>query len=231
MNASGFAARTSRQETEVAADFAAAEHDRQIVLDLARHQDASRPGRHLDLRAAVGEVVFGDRRAPRAARRGAALATSSAGPNSASPSRISRSLAPRGSKYIPRESKTSEAGGRKSEPRPTERINPSSTLISETPACSAVAARSSGRRDAQPAIARAGAVRSRSAAATAPAAVRRNTGSPAEEQTKSAIRRRFQNDIPTQTAMRRLASSSRRHSARVASTSSKLALMLRNGSR
>ena len=86
-------------------------------------------------------------------------------------------------------------------------------------------------RDAQTAMARGSVADSRRAVATAPAAVRRKAGVPAVERRKSATRRRFQNDMPTQTATRRLASSIRRHSASRASVSSNEAGRLPNGSR
>src|ERR1700724_2738623 len=54
---------------------------------------------------------------------------------------------------MPPSSNTSEAGGRKSAPRPTERTNPSSTRISGTRCRPAISARPGGMRDAQTAMA------------------------------------------------------------------------------
>jgi len=48
-----------RQEIEIGAHIPGAEADRQIVLDLARHQDALPPRRHIDLSAGGREVVLG----------------------------------------------------------------------------------------------------------------------------------------------------------------------------
>src|SRR5260221_8421686 len=86
-------------------------------------------------------------------------------------------------------------------------------------------------RDAQAAIAPGGASEAPSAAVTADRTVRRNTGAPAEEATKSATRRRFQNDMPTQTAIRRFASSGPRPTRNKPRGASHLAGGVRDGSR
>src|SRR5581483_6613596 len=103
----------------------------------------------------------------------AARATS-AGSNAVSHSRVSRSLLLRGSKYMPRASSTSEAGGRKSEPSPTERTNPSSTRTRGMPCRAAAASSPAGMRERHTAIA----PPVRRAAAVAPETVRRKRGLP-----------------------------------------------------
>src|SRR5580658_9976126 len=99
-----------------------------------------------------------------------------------------------------RASSTSDAAGTKSDPRPTERIKPSSTRKTGILRSAAAATKPFGAREAQTAIAAPGLA---FAAAKARLVVRRKAGDPAAERKKSATRRRFQNDMPTQTATRR----------------------------
>ena len=103
---------------------------------------------------------------------------------------------------MPPRSNTSETGGRKSEPSPTERMNPSSTRTSGMPFRAAISTRSDGIREAQTATAppRAPAV------SIAASAVRLNCGLSPFAPRNSATRRRFQNDMPRQATIGRSAS-------------------------
>ena len=98
---------------------------------------------------------------------------------------------------MPAASKTSDTGGRRSEPSPTDRRKPSSMRMRGTPALSAASRSPVGARVAHTPIAppRAAAV------ATARLTVRQNAGRPPAAARNSPIRRRFHRDMPTQTVI------------------------------
>ena len=153
------------------------------------------------------------------------------GEKSHSRSRHSRSLSPRGSKYILLLSKISEAGGRKSEPSPTERRNPSSTQISVAPSRAAASASPAGRREAQPAIAPFPPPRCARAASSAAAVVRRKPAHQppsARNRQSAAVSRTTCRRIPQCGGWQSRSGANRRE---VASASSKGIAALRNGSR
>ena len=213
-----------RQQAEIGAHLAGAEADRQIVLDLPRHQDAAtirrdagdRVRRSPDARlylvmprstSRVSEPLgAGEKVGRKVAVAQQAFEIAAAARVEIHPARIEH-----------------QRGRRQEVGAEPDRADEPVLDADQRHAGRAAASAKPCRQTRGPARDRAAspAPRCARAASSAPAIVRRNTGTPADERRKSAMRRRFQNDIPTHTAMRRFAVSIRRHSARIASASSK----------